>query len=178
MKVLRARYSALQVEVLAEEDLRGTGAKWEMGGWYSLAVPFAHEAFLGNGKVVRTILDRGFIFNSRSGPAAVDMVLPKMGAAGPVWAAHDGHYNAGRQISRALADAILYGGLDLEGFAFWRRSLGWLFVRGFGWMGSRSALKGNRGKVRVEILDLEAWGKDPLVVDWDKDRRTKEWNSN
>lgn len=175
MKVLRHRYTKLCVEILSPDDLKGTGAKWEDGGWFALTEPF-HSEYFTDREVIRTFLAKGFVFNMRSGPALVDLVLPKVGAAGPVWAAHDGHYNSGGAIPRSLSDGLLSGGLSLEGFAAGVRALGWAFVRLLGGSGFRSVLAANKGKVVVLRFSRTAEKANPIPAEvWDEDRKGPKW---
>jgi len=170
MKVLAHRYSRLVQETLSRDDARRLGFKWEEAGLYQVRGTYADDYFLADGRVVRTILRDGFVYNLRSGPAIIDPWFPKGGELSFVWAPHDGHYNEGRAISRSLADGLLCEGLRLEGLGILRRNLAWTFVRaggGPGWGYSRQA---REGLVEVSVL-TRAGALEPLVVvEWDRTR--------
>lgn len=123
-------YTDLVTKELQPEELPA-GMKWEEGGLAQVVQRFVSVYLLANGRAVVTELLPGFVFNFRSGPAMVDMVLPKRGKASPVWATHDGQYSHPK-LPRPLVDHLMAEGLRLEGFGEARAMLGWRFVRWFG----------------------------------------------
>jgi hypothetical protein len=166
------RFTALEVLPLQKGDLH-SGVPWEDSGLWRVQKFYCSDMDLPDGKVLRVTLQEGFVFNMRSGPALVDVAIPKSGPFSVAWANHDGCYWEGSAISRKLADWAMWVQLRTLGLSPARAKASWAVVRAFGHRGyTPNTHQARRGLVQVRILEkahADYASPDMIGVPWHKE---------
>ena len=142
------------------------GVPWEDDGLFRLDRLFVAEYDLSDHTTLRITGQPGFVLNFRSGPAFVDLVLPKSGPAAAVWCAHDIPYNDPDVVSQRLVDLCMDYGLRCVGIDRFRARLARWAVGTFGRGAyTHDTLQVRRGMAKVERISWDAAAiSSPLFV--------------
>lgn len=170
MKITAFRATKCITSPLKRGDVRN-GVQWEDAGLFRIESYFVAEWDLADGNTIRCTGNPGFVFNFRSGPAIIDLVLPKSGPAGAVWCAHDILFNDGDVVQFSDAQKLMRYGLKACGIGGIRSWLAGVSVDIFGREAYDTDTKqSRRGLCKVERIPTEAakWSSPVLVgVSWD-----------